>query len=114
MQNNRRQLARHKLASSLDVWDSATDMRLGQLVNLHRQGLMLLGDGDFGENKVYRLAIHLPQSVCADGELLLGVDCLWVKRDPDTGLHWAGFQIIDASAEQLGIIDAVIAALAAA
>lgn len=94
------------------MWNCATDERVGQLVNLHEQGLMLLGDFGFTENKLYSLRIHLPQSLCDAGELTLGVDCLWVRVDEDADSQWSGFQIIDASTEQVAVIHQVIACMA--
>lgn len=112
MPDNRRSLPRHTLSDTLDVWDSETDERLGQLANLHPKGMMVLGDFAFIENKLYTVRIHLPQSVSDAGEVVLGVDCLWERTDEDTGLHWSGFQIIDVSHEQVDAIKRIIARMA--
>lgn len=108
MPDNRRQLTRHTLADTMDVWDSAAGKRLGQLVNLHQDGLMVLGDFAFTENKLYTLRVQIPQTLSNDGDLVLGVDCLWVRTDDETDLQWSGFQIIDVSNEQLAVIQRVI------
>ncbi|AFU99079.1 PilZ domain-containing protein [Simiduia agarivorans] len=112
MPDNRRRLTRHTLSDKLDVWDSETDERLGQLVNLHQEGMMVLGDFSFEENKLYSVRIHLPQALSDDGELVLGVDCLWVRADTETELQWSGFQIIDVGSEQIAVIQRVIARMA--
>jgi hypothetical protein len=117
MTNNKRKLDRHELSANIDVWDARTDDYLGRLVNLHAEGLMLLCQEPLVEDNLYQLRITLPQNLASSGELAVGVDCLWVRaadasEGPEaSGGHWAGCQIIDASAHAQSLLDLLISRL---
>jgi len=113
MQNNKRHLIRHELNASIDVWDAQSDEHLGRLANIHAQGLMLLSDFPLVEEKLYSLRLTLPQSLVDTGELMLTVDCLWVKSSEaeDESRHWAGCQIIDVSTQGLAVIELILSRL---
>lgn len=89
----------------IDVYDNTLDAYLGRLVNIHSEGLMLIGDQPFEEDRLYRLDLHLSEPVNERNSIQLGVDCLWVKNADDNGKHWAGFSIIDASPQALEDIE---------
>ncbi|UTA47493.1 PilZ domain-containing protein [Simiduia sp. 21SJ11W-1] len=117
MTSNQRKLKRHDIAEPLDIWDAQTDEHLGRLVNIHAEGLMMIGKVELAEDKLYQLRLTLPQNLASTGELALGVDCLWVRsaeagEDGAAGF-WAGCQIIDASPKALDIIALLVARLAA-
>ncbi|MDO3383417.1 PilZ domain-containing protein [Gilvimarinus algae] len=92
---------------SIDVYDNTRDIYLGRLVNIHSNGLMLIGDQPFEEDCLYRLDLHLSESVNNRNSIQLGVDCLWVRNADDNGKHWAGFTIIDASPQALEDIESL-------
>lgn len=95
-------------SQSIDVYDNTRDTYLGRVVNVHCEGLMLIGDQPFEEDCLYRLDLHLAVPVNGRNSIQLGVDCLWVKNAEDNGKHWAGFSIIDASPQALEDIDSLI------
>lgn len=92
-----RALQRHGIDGDVDVYDSLRDIYLGRLVNIHSQGLMLLGDIPLEEDRLYKLDLHLPHSLNGRTSIHLGVDCLWTRNADYNGKHWAGFTIIDIS-----------------
>jgi hypothetical protein len=73
------------------------DLYLGRLVNIHTQGLMIIGDVPLNEDNLYQLDLHLPIEVNGINVIHMGVDCLWTRNAGDNGKHWAGFTIIDLS-----------------
>ncbi len=92
--DNDRSLLRHIVNGNLDVYDSARDVYIGRLVNIHLNGLMVVGDMRFEEDKLYELDMHLP----AGNQILrLSVDCLWARNADQEGKYWTGFSIIDVS-----------------
>ena len=94
-QNYDRALQRHTLSSDVDVYDSLRDIYLGRLVNIHTQGLMLVGDVPLEEDRLYELDMHLPAENTVKQVLHIGVDCLWTRAADQNGKHWTGFSIID-------------------
>ena len=108
MQNNQRDLVRHELDATIDVWDAQSDEYLGRLANIHTQGLMLLCDQPLEEERLYQLRLTLPQTLVESGELKFAVDCLWVRSHEEETRHWAGCQIIDVTEEGLNLIELLI------
>jgi len=104
-----RAVKRSSIAQSIDVYDNSRDTYLGRVVNLHSQGLMVIGDRPFVEDCLYRLDLHLSEPVNERNSIHLGVDCLWVRNAEDNGKHWAGFSIIDASPQALADIEVLTA-----
>lgn len=100
-----RKRERPGVAQSIDVYDSLHDVYLGRVVNIHSEGLMLIGDRPFQEDCLYRLDLHLSEPVNGCNSLQLGVDCLWVRNAEDNGKHWAGFSIIDASPQVMEVVE---------
>ncbi|MCP8899762.1 PilZ domain-containing protein [Gilvimarinus xylanilyticus] len=102
---NSRCQARQATGQTVDVYDNTLDAYVGRLVNIHTQGLMVIGDQPFEEDRLYRLDLHLSHPVNERNSIHLGVDCLWVRNADDNGKHWAGFSIIDASPQALEDIE---------
>jgi hypothetical protein len=95
---NDRSLERHFIMGDIDVYDGLRDLYIGRLVNIHAQGLMIVGELLLEEDNLYEIDIHLPEWNSAPGSVLrLGVDCLWTRSADQDDKHWMGFSIIDAS-----------------
>lgn len=95
--SNDRNLERHGAPCDVNVYDNLRDAYLGRLVNIHTEGLMIIGDVRLEEDKLYKLDLHLPEYINERNTIHLGVDCLWVRNADYNGKHWAGFKIIDIS-----------------
>ena len=48
--SNDRTLERHCIQGDVDVYDSLRDVYLGRLVNIHIEGLMIVGDLELEED----------------------------------------------------------------
>lgn len=92
-----RELERHTINGDVDVYDNLRDLYLGRLVNIHAQGLMIVGDVALEEDRIYTLDLHVPEPVNGQTLIQLGVDCLWTRAADLSGKHWSGFSIIDVS-----------------
>jgi hypothetical protein len=96
-QNYDRAMHRHTISGDIDVYDSLRDVYLGRLVNIHTQGLMVVGDVPLEEDRLYELDMHLPDDHNGKQVLRVGVDCLWTRAADQNGKHWTGFSIIDST-----------------
>jgi hypothetical protein len=103
-QLHQRAHARYDIHAHVDVYDRLRDIYLGRLVNIHSEGLMLVGDVAVEEDRIYTLDLHLPVPIAGCGSLQLGVDCLWVRTADQEDKFWAGFAIIDLAPEAAEII----------
>lgn len=107
-QEHDRELERHVIHGDVDVYDSLRDRYLGRLVNIHTQGLMVMGDWALEEDHLYSLDLHLPEPINDQLVIHLGVDCLWTREADLADKYWMGFAIIDASTEALSAIQRLV------
>lgn len=92
---------RYSLNRPLIIFDSQSEERLGALVNVSEDGLMLLGERPCHDGNIYQ--VHIPLNM-ESVVLALGIECLWAS-DPDTdGKLWSGFRIIDISDSDKGLL----------
>ncbi len=103
-----RRLERCTVNSVVEVYDTNRDVYVGRLVNIHAEGLMLMGDAVMESDHVYQLDLQLPKAVCGEKTIHLGVDCLWVRTPEESTVKWSGFHIIDLSDLAREQIDALL------
>lgn len=111
--SNDRARERHEVSTAVEVYDNLRDIYLGRLVNIHTEGLMIMGDVRLEEDKLYKLDLLLPEYINERNSIHLGVDCLWVRNADHNGKHWAGFNIIDLSPQAAEDIRGLINLLSA-
>lgn len=105
---NRRRLKRHELSAEIRVVDNLQQQPVGKLVDIHQEGLLLLG-ANFQIDSSHQIKLILPSSVNLQNEIILGIECLWCQRtDEDSPLFWAGCSIIDKSELAIGCIESLI------
>lgn len=105
---NMRSLKRCAVHQDIDVVDLVAERKLGKLVNIHREGLMIIGDVPLKADSLYQLSLRLSESIEGQGEIQVGVDCLWIRTSDDHNQFWAGCHIIDISAQNLKLIDSLV------
>jgi len=114
--HNKRKLERVTIAEPLMVYDALSQQPLGRIVNIHTEGLLLIGDHLLSKEELYHVELRLPQEVGLTSILPLMIDCLWVQpgiNDSENVLsHWSGCAIIDASIETQATIAHLMARLA--
>lgn len=94
-----RKLKRRSLPGVVDVYESISGTYLGRLVNVHQEGLMLMGDVPMHADDLYQLDLHVSGRDEEKKIISLNVDCVWVRVAEDNRKHWSGFHILDPSAE---------------
>jgi hypothetical protein len=108
-QNYDRSLHRHPICGDVDVYDSLRDIYLGRLVNIHTQGLMLVGDVPLEEDRLYEFDLHIPDENNINKQVVrIGVDCLWTRAADQNGKHWIGCSIIDSTPQAVEEIHKLI------
>ena len=80
---------------------------IGQLVNLSADGLMVAGPAPIACGRVLQIRVPLIRGG-RQLEIRLGAESLWCEDTNDSGMHWTGFQIIDISAEDQLILNAIV------
>jgi hypothetical protein len=101
----RRHLARRGADEVIQVWNINTDQPLGQIVNLSREGLMLIGHQAVESHLIFQLELRLQQPRRGHSRLLLGAESQWCSETSEPGHYWTGYQIIDISLGTAEIIE---------
>ena len=104
----RRQQQRFEPQKPISVINMSTQKKMGALVNITTEGLMLMSDTAIISNRIYPISLILPDAISGHKQVDLGVDCLWSRSEVEDQRYWAGFQIIDASRSALDRIESLI------
>lgn len=103
-----RRLERKAISGVVEIYDTNRDFYVGRLVNIHCEGLMLMGDVALEPEHVYQLDLQLPTPLLDESVIHLGVDCLWVRDPEGSTTAWSGCHIIDASEKARQQIEALL------
>lgn len=105
---NRRNLRRHKLSAEVIILDSLKLEPIGKLVDIHQEGLLLLGRSLLMGSS-HQLSLVLPNNINHQTYLDLGIECLWCQPSlNDDALYWVGCTIIDKSKNASASIQSLI------
>lgn len=104
----KRHLRRHQLKNAVDVVDVNSQLSLGRLVNIHHEGLMILGS-HLEDHSVYQIKLLLPYSINQSQHIDLAIECLWCQESSEhDNLFWSGNHIIDISSFAKACITSLI------
>jgi len=107
----KRQYKRYTPGSLMQAVNALDDHLLGTVMNISQGGFMLASHGSIiPEGAIYQLRLQEEQTAM---DINLGATCLWQTEANATDSHWAGFQIIDISAEDEAVLISYIAGLEA-
>ena len=105
---NRRQLERHAVDVRVEIENRLTGDKLGGLVNIHSEGLLIAADNPLGVDNIYQLVLNPCDTTQGIGQFELGVDCLWVREMSDEEGWWVGCKIISATPDAIEKIDRIV------
>lgn len=93
----RRRLTRYMVDAQIDVLNQMTGEVIGSVVDIHKEGLMLVGLVEV--DCIYMVRLVPLEQAHNVGDIELGIDCLWSSSLEQGESCWAGCRIIDASPE---------------
>ncbi len=99
---------RRHLLYYLRVFDAATGELLGHLVDITREGIMLISDKPFTKDKAYSLRMMLPKEMNAQEDLVFDATCVWCKPDVNPQFQTGGFRLGTISSVYAHIIETLI------
>lgn len=108
LSENQRRHVRIHLRHPVSALDLMTGRSIGEVVNITTEGLMLVMEESLESGGIYQLTLNLPEAVNGQNVINLGVECLWSNQAAVAKRFWAGFQIIDVSADAEKLITSLI------
>jgi hypothetical protein len=106
--NERRKQHRNDLAFFTRLFDRDTGRLLGHLANLTVEGAMIISDGPIETDKVYRLHMDLSDQRFGKAHLDFEARSIYCQPDITPQLYNAGFQFINISPKDVGIIENIV------
>lgn len=82
---------------ALQIRDLDRESVLGDLMDIGLEGLLLIGFEIIPTNRVYRLAVEIPEEFGCGAWAEFGAESLWTEASLEPGRYWTGFHIIDIS-----------------
>jgi hypothetical protein len=101
----RRKTPRNRPSIDIGIYDKATGERVGRLVDISIEGIMLAGGRSMKTNTVYEFRITLPVSIYGKNEIVFNAVCLWCNEVELSSTYQAGFQLQEPSRELKELID---------
>ncbi|MCK5893103.1 MAG: PilZ domain-containing protein [Endozoicomonadaceae bacterium] len=98
-QIEKRRHARKQINETAFVFDSNTGEKLGQLLDISREGFMLLSIREITVQQQLNLTLELPNTISVSGHHLIKVSakCAWCQPSSFSHDFGAGFQITSIS-----------------
>lgn len=100
----RRRSSRKSPNHPIEVNNAITGETIGHIGNLSVNGLMLITTKQMQDDALFQLMFRLPGRDGHTHLLEIGVYKSWGRNAPSPGQYWAGFRIIDISAEDYNVL----------
>jgi len=96
---DRRQNLRHTTEQELEAYDLHSARFLGRFVDISEDGFLLFCPQLIAADSIWQIRVLAAHDPRLRTLLSLGAECLWVRPADKHNHCWAGFHIIDISAE---------------
>ncbi len=104
----KRRLKRKQLIYYLNVFDRNSGERVGQLVNITTEGLMLTSEAPVKTNTVFQLRLVLPEEIKGREQITFDARSMWCTKSVNPEFYDIGFQLVNISQEAAQIIESLI------
>jgi hypothetical protein len=105
----KRKMKRRKLVIYLGVYAGESKIPLGFVADIHNAGIMLRCDCPIETKKTFSLRMELPQQIgIKKTHIDFSAESIWCEKEGDLDFYKAGFRLISADDELLGVINSLI------
>jgi hypothetical protein len=108
LMENKRRLKRRHLIYYLRVFDHTNGQLIGHLVDITKEGLMLISEQPLIADKQYQFRMVLPAEILNKAELTYVATVIWCKKDVNPDFYATGFRLVSISEEDMVIIESLI------
>jgi hypothetical protein len=105
---NRRKINRRYLLYFVRVYDAAIRQQIGNLGDITPQGAMIVSPDPIPAGQAVRLRLELTTEVTDKPFLEFPTRSMWCHPDLELSLHNTGFEILELTPEDTGIIRKII------
>lgn len=104
----KRKLKRKQLIYYLNVFDRNTGERVGQLVNITTEGLMLTSETPVAGDTLFQLRMVLPEEIKGQEQITFDARSLWCAKSVNPEFYDIGFKLVNISQESAKVIESLI------
>jgi hypothetical protein len=106
----KRGLERRELIYYLRVRDTATDQELGRMVDIHKNGLLVMGPRSLVPERVYSISIEMPKAMMEQGitNVTSKAKVMWSRASQTTSFLENGLMFIEPGLETGRTIERLI------
>jgi hypothetical protein len=108
LMENKRRLKRRHLIYYLRVFDVTNGQLVGHLVDITKEGLMLISELPLINEKQYSFRMVLPAEILNKAELTFVATVIWCKKDVNPDFYATGFRMVSIADEDMTIIESLI------
>jgi hypothetical protein len=108
--SEKRNLERRELIYYLKVRDLATNKEIGRMVDIHSQGLLLMGDKKLQPKKEFTISIEMPKAMMDQGfkNVTLKAQVMWARPSLTTSFSENGLKFMEQNQEAQRTIEKLI------
>jgi hypothetical protein len=81
---------------------------MGHLVDITKEGLMLISEQPLIDEKQYFFRMVLPAEILNKAELTFSATVIWCKKDVNPDFYATGFRLVSISEEDMVIVESLI------
>jgi hypothetical protein len=104
----KRKLKRWHLIYYLQVRNRHTNKAIGHLIDINREGMMLLSEVPIERDRIFHLQMTLPEEVVGLTTWEFDAKSLWSKPDLNPRLYTTGLHLLNVLPEDVGMIECLI------
>ena len=104
LENDRRGIKRRHLIFHLRVFDRETGEKLGHVVDISAEGMMLVSESAIDVDRDYKLQMRLPDEEDRPTTHDFEGRTVWSSNDVNPAFFDTGFQVIQASEEHIELV----------
>lgn len=105
--NEKRDSIRRDASDALLIYDTETDLPIGQIINLSERGFKIMTEFTTDVNRVYNCRLVIPENIAAKKEIKFLADCRWCRQNAETTWYDSGFYIRKIEQADLKIIKSI-------
>jgi hypothetical protein len=106
--HDKRKLKRVHLIYYLRIFDNESNIRVGHLVDITTEGIMLISEEPAPRGKDFSFRMQLPGNITGREEINFKARCLWSRKDFNPDFYVSGYTIEEISSKEVKTITALI------
>jgi hypothetical protein len=104
----RRGLKRRHLLYYLRVFDQSTGRQIGHLVDITKEGMMVMSERPIRPGRTLSLRMMLPEEVSKEAAVEFEATSLWTGQDINPEFYDTGFKVTNITRRQLAMLETLI------